>query len=395
MHCRHTRRCCGSLRRLHPKPWGGNHVTMDWQCCPLSLLPPWPWLLGRGVFWGEQPWWTLLREPDWPQAASVLWTHSKCTLPCVFFPQSSSHRCKVRVEVIMTPVAHVTAHKIENHFLQFLQKYLKKIWKIVLITLSLKWLIKRRDKRQCIFLMTQEHKVPANLPAAASHAPSSVEERAASRAGDSKDFATLSGHLCWHQKCSPVLECVPKAEHKYSCLPLLQIPHLCWAFWLEINHQGKELSLRAALLSSLSAALALQIEFWLLFSACIVDNPLRPCRLTLPALCRWMLPPHLLIKKGCVGRDFHLPSGTVWKFFYKLVVITAKQSSEKLHKVVLMDFITGCTLLFFYFTGSTLTDLIRDYFQFEGIFKSRSRLRYFFSEAVKKFNMLLSCMKQK
>lgn len=59
-----------------------------------------------------------------------------------------------------------------------------------------------------------------------------------------------------------------------------------------------------------------------------------------------MLHPHLLIKKVCVGRDLHLPSGTGWNFFIKPVVTAAKQSSEKLHKVVLMDFITGCTLLF-------------------------------------------------
>lgn len=75
--------------------------------------------------------------------------------------------------------------------------------------------------------MTQEHKEPANLPAAASHTPSSAEEQAASWAGDSKDFATLFEHLCWQQKGSPVLECVPKAKHKHSCLPLLQISLPC------------------------------------------------------------------------------------------------------------------------------------------------------------------------
>lgn len=62
-----------------------------------------------------------------------------------------------------------------------------------------------------------------------------------------------------------------------------------------------------------------------------------------------MLHPHLLIKKMYVGRDSHFLSGIEWIFLFlwELVVTTAKQSSEKLHKVVLMDFITGHTQLFY------------------------------------------------
>lgn len=189
------------------------------------------------------------------------------------------------------------------------------------------------------------------------------------------------------QKCSPVLERVPKAEHKYSCLPLLQAP---LTSLLGILAGDKSPRQRAGssvweqlswFLSSLPAALAPQIELWLLCSAPIVENPARPSRLP-PCSLQMNAASTFINQEICVGRDFHFPSGTQWNYFFKIFFGGSwwwPLLNRALRNCIWCWWISSQDALScFSFTGSMLTDLIRDYFWAEGFFKWRSRLRHFF-----------------
>lgn len=178
--------------------------------------------------------------------------------------------------------------------------------------------------------MTQEHKVPANLPAAASYTPSSVGERAASWAGDSKDFATLSGHLCWHRSAA-LSWSVCQRQNKHSCLPLLQIS-LTSVLGILARDKSLFQGAGSSVWEQLSCPPSLPPWHYKLncdcFALLMLWITLRGPAGSHCLLCAGECCPRLLIKKVCVGRDFHLPSGTGWNFFIKLVVTAAKQLWE-------------------------------------------------------------------
>lgn len=130
------------------KSWHRCHITLDWWCGALPLLPA----LALATYTGGHRvslWEIALVDTTdgampMPVQTSIgwfffLWTKSKCTLSCVVskkqmytpmcgFPQSSFHRSKMKTELVMMPISHNTAHRIENHFYGYLRnipKYLE------------------------------------------------------------------------------------------------------------------------------------------------------------------------------------------------------------------------------------------------------------------------------
>lgn len=102
------------------KPWCGWHITLDWWCSPLFLLPP--LALATQTDGQRASLWELalmniadeaMPMPVQTSIILLLWI-KMCTRICAF-PSFPFHRCKTKIELAAMPVAHNSARKNENH----------------------------------------------------------------------------------------------------------------------------------------------------------------------------------------------------------------------------------------------------------------------------------------